>query len=194
MEAQRWSALGQGHLAIVCQTLASSYVPAQSCVLQRTRVYTCAPKFLNQKEAFCCVTGLPLPLNLMNKGKEGFKIRSLTESQEGVYKYICTVGVWKTRVGVEDRSVYSLALSPSIDPTGGRFQALKDKAIFVLQFLFFPSFPLVLFQILNGCGLPHVYAPILTCLQWGHVEKNQRIGTFSDCKSQPRLSLCVLRT
>lgn len=64
----------------------------------------------------------------------------------------------------------------------------------MLQFLFFPSFPLGLFQIPNSCGLPHVYAPILTCLQWGHIEKNQRIGTFSDCKSQPCLSLCDLRT
>lgn len=134
------------------------------------------PKFLSQREALCCMTGFPLPLHPVRRGKEGSRIRSLAESQEDVYMYICIVGLQKNRVGVEDRPVYNLALSPSIDPIGGKSQALKDKAIFVLQFLFFPSISLGLFQIPKGCDLPHVYAPILTCLQWGHVEKNQRSG------------------
>lgn len=140
MEAQRWSALVQGHLAIACQTLASSYVPAQSCVLRRTRVYTCAPKFLNQREALCCVTGFPLPLSPMNKGKEGFKIRSLTESQEGVYTYHCTVGVWKSRVGVGDRPVYSLALSPSIALLVAGPRLLRTKQFLCYNFCFSLAF------------------------------------------------------
>lgn len=128
----------------------------------------------------------------MRRGKEGSGVRSLTESQEDVSMYICTVGLQKNRMGVEDRPVYSLALSLSIDPVHGRSQDPKDKAIFVLKF-FFLSFPLGLFQIPNGCDLPHVYAPLWP-VSGGATEKNQRIGTFSDCKSQPCLSLCGLRT
>lgn len=79
-------------------------------------------------------------------------------------------------------------------PSGDRSQALKGKAIFVLQFLFFPSILLGLSQIPNGWGLPHVYAPILTYLQWCHSRENQRFKTFSDYKSQPCLLLCGLRT
>lgn len=70
----------------------------------------------------------------MRRGKEGSGVRSLTESQEDVSMYICTVGLQKNRMGVEDRPVYSLALSLSIDPARGRSQAPKDKAIFVLKF------------------------------------------------------------
>lgn len=53
---------------------------------------------------------------------------------------ICTVGLQKNRVGVEDRPGYSLALSLSIDSAHGRSQAPKDKAIFVLKIFFYLAF------------------------------------------------------
>ena len=76
----------------------------------------------------------------MRRGKEGSGIRSLTGSQEDVYMCICTVGLQKNRVEVEDRPGYSLALSLSIDSAHGRSQAPKDKAIFVLKFFFYLAF------------------------------------------------------